>query len=204
MAKFEPAPGMAGMDFSQMPFSPMMALPTGDPRDLRHCRRASLRPWLGAWRRTTPTPLWCGEHVGLELGIVVLALRALVVFWDQRGFLVTFDIHVPSSWTVLIILCLVHLMYSYTVSMKLLQLILQYVCDNVVGSGITVEISMDFRSPWVYPKHPWSTHNPWISTRGCGYFATHIHDRYGLEFERGKSMGMGVGQPMDYPCSALP
>ena len=76
-------------------------------------------------------------------------------------------------------------------------------CDNVVGSCITVAISMDFRSPWVYPKHPWSTRDPWISTRGCGYFATHIHDRYGLEFERGKSMGMGVGQPMDYPCSAL-
>ena len=52
-------------------------------------------------------------------------------------------------------------------------------------------------------KYPWITHDPWISTRGCGYFSTHIHGRYGLEFEGSKSMGMGMGQPMDYPCSAL-
>ena len=52
-------------------------------------------------------------------------------------------------------------------------------------------------------KYPWITHDPWIYTHGCGYFFTHIHGRYGLEFEGGKSMGMGAGQPMDYPCSAL-
>ena len=52
-------------------------------------------------------------------------------------------------------------------------------------------------------KYPWSTRNPWISTRGYGYFASHIHGGYGLAFERCESMGMGVGQTMDYPCSAL-
>ena len=52
-------------------------------------------------------------------------------------------------------------------------------------------------------KYPWSTRNPRIPTRGCGYFASHIRDGYGWAFERDKSMGLGAGQPMDYPCSAL-